>query len=174
MAVEERKCNCTPRESCKLANRCLEKNMVYQANVNIIDKAPRQLQERAQPENQGSKTPKIEYYVGLYSTTGKERLGNHYKAFIHRRYIMDTALSQFIWELKDKGLDYEIEWVLLAKASPYNPSNKTCNLCSKERFFILRKHWMATINKYNSLSSKCIHRRLTIYWSIFSLEIKNT
>ena len=116
-------------------NRCLEKNMLYQANVKILGRVPGQPQEgmpstnRVELGTQSTRTPKIEYYVGLYSTTGKERLGNHYKAFSHRRYIMDTALSQFIWDLKDKGLGYEIEWLLLAKATPYNPSNKTCNMC---------------------------------------------
>ena len=109
--------------------------------------------------NQGMANPKVESYVGLFSTTGKERLRNHYKAFSNRRYEMDTALSQHIWGLKDKGLRYEVNWVLLAKATPYNPSNKTCNLCSKERFYIIRRPWMATINQDRSLSSKCLHRR---------------
>ena len=57
-------------------------------------------------------------YIGLCETCIKERIRNHYKAFNdeERRYVKDTALSTYIWQLKDSGVtDYSIKWSIVGK-----------------------------------------------------------
>ena len=41
---------------------------------------------------------------------------------------------------------------------PYNSSSKRCNLCLKEKFLIIYRPKLSTLNKCNKLVSSCCHR----------------
>ena len=64
-----------------------------------------------------------------------------------------------LWQLKEKKKDFTITWKILAKARAYTTLTKRCNLCISEKFFIISKPHMATLNKRNELISTCRHRR---------------
>ena len=113
--------------------------MIYQATVEDSDK-------------------NIETYVGLCGTTFKLRYSNHKKSFLNEKYRGETTLSQHIWVLKDQGKQFNVTWQIMAFAKPYNTATKTCNLCSKEKYFIIFQPEKASLNKRTELISICRHR----------------
>ena len=79
--------------------------------------------------------------------------------FKNRAYETETMLSRYIWQLKDKGLTYNIKWKILKYSKAYSPITQTCRLCFDEQMLIL-KHSSdpAFLNKRDELFSKCRHR----------------
>ena len=78
-----------------------------------------------------------EHYVGLCSTTLKERLDDHIQSFKHEKYSNETSLSTHIWKIKSRWSSYTIKWKIIDRGRPFNPTTKTCSLCIKEKFFII-------------------------------------
>ena len=60
-------------------------------------------------------------------------------------------LSKHIWTLKDKNIDHFISWRIISSSSTYNSSSKRCNLCLKEKFFIICRPDLSSLNKRNEL-----------------------
>ena len=132
-------CNCRKVDECPLKGECLLKEVVYQAKVTTKEKT--------------------EPYIGLTATEFKTRWRNHQMSFKHENKKNDTELSKYLWQLKEKKKDFTITWKILAKARAYTTLTKRCNLCISEKFFIISKPHMATLNKRNELVSTCRHRR---------------
>ena len=68
---------------------------------------------------------------------------------------MSTELSKNVWNLKGSNIISRITWNILKQAIAYNPSLKRCNLCLWEKYFIICKPLLATLNKGNDLVSSC-------------------
>ena len=136
---EERKCNCPKGSACPLDGQCLETNIVYQATVTEVG-GP------------------VETYIGLTAPTFKSRLGNHVKSFRHERYSKETKLSIHIWKLKRKKAVFDIKWKLIAKAKPFNPVTNVCRLCTVEKFHIVYRSELGTLNKRDEIKSHCRHK----------------
>ena len=100
-----------------------------------------------------------ETYIGLCDTAFKLRYRNHVSSFRNERYKHATELSKYIWSLKDKNAKYSIKWRKIKQASSYSNVTKRCNLCLWEKYFIICKPEMASLNKRNELSSCCRHVR---------------
>ncbi|CAB4040461.1 Hypothetical predicted protein, partial [Paramuricea clavata] len=49
--------------------------------------------------------------------------------------------------LKCKGIEFHIKWQTLKRAKPYSPASNRCNLCLWEKYFIICKPELATLNK---------------------------
>jgi hypothetical protein len=140
-ATTDKTCNCpkSAKDTCPLDGQCCTKNIIYKATIT--------------PE---SSPPK--YYIGLTSTTFKERLGNHTASFKHKIKSNSTELSKFVWSLKQQNINYDIKWSIIQRASPYNPATKRCNLCLAEKYHILTASSHNTLNKRSELISNCRHR----------------
>ena len=134
-----KKCNCRRKEECPLDGECLVNEVVYQATV----------------ETQDTK----ETYIGLTANQFKARYRNHQMSFRHEKRRNETELSKHLWKLKEENKDFTVTWKILAKAKPYTNLTKRCNLCTTEKFFLITKPHMATLNKRNELISTCRHRR---------------
>ena len=106
-ADDQQTCSCprSAKATCPLDGNCLTRNIVYKATVTA---------ESAPTMN----------YIGLASTTFKERLGCHTLTFNHERYEHGSELSKHIWKLKRRDISYSIKWAILQHASPYNPASK--------------------------------------------------
>lgn len=136
-------CNCREPDKCPLKGLCLTKEVVYQATVTTAEST--------------------ETYVGLTATEFKTRWRNHQMSFRHESKKNDTELSKHLWQLKDQKKNFAISWKILAKAKPYSNLTKRCNLCNTEKFYILYKPDMATLNKRNELVSTCRHKRKFLF-----------
>jgi hypothetical protein len=139
-AVPSRECNCRRKAECPLEGKCLQKGVIYQATVNTLDDS------------------KQETYVGLTENTFKTRYTAHMSSFQNATQKNATALSQYIWTLKDRFTPYTIKCKILSKAKSYSPASKRCNLCLKEKLFIMYKPETSTLNSRNELVSACRHR----------------
>ena len=134
-----RTCNCRNRDQCPLDGKCLTPNLVYNAEVST-------------DSDDASKD-----YIGISKPPFKERFGVHKKSFNDRGYD-PSSLSEYIWELKDKGVNYNIQWTILRKTSGYNSVTKSCSLCLTEKLLIAEHPDKGKlINKRNELVSKCRH-----------------
>ncbi|KAJ8021258.1 hypothetical protein HOLleu_38405 [Holothuria leucospilota] len=133
-------CNCRAQTQCPLEGNCLANTIVYQATVTRHD------------------NNKEESYIGLTENTFKTRYTAHKSSFNHKDKRNATTLSEYIWKLKDTNVEHTVKWKLISKARAYTTSSKTCNLCLEEKFFIIHKPSLATLNKRNELISSCRHR----------------
>jgi hypothetical protein len=140
-------CNCRPRDSCPLQNKCLETNIIYQATVT---------------ESIYQEPPKVETYAGLCSTTFKKRYTGHRFTFAHLKAASETTLSTHIWDLKNRGASFNIKWKILDRGQPFNPATRTCQLCTKEKFYILFKPELTTLNSRNELGAHCRHKKTSL------------
>ena len=97
-------------------------------------------------------------YIGLSSTAFKARLGVHENSF-NNPEANQTSLSNHIWDLKKKNLDYRVSWKLIDRAKPYSPVTGKCQLCIKEKFYILFYPEMATLNSKSEIYANCRHKK---------------
>ena len=133
-------CNCRQKNTCPLEGNCLQSSVIYQATVTRND-------------NNTTET-----YIGLTENDFKTRYRNHTASFRHSKHRNSTELSKHIWTLKDNNIEHYISWRILSSHSPYNSSSKRCNLCLKEKFLIICRPKLSTLNKRNELVSSCRHR----------------
>ena len=133
-------CNCRQKNSCLLNGNCLQSSVIYQATVKRND-------------NNTSET-----YIGLTENAFKTRYRNHTASFRHTKHRNSTELSKHVWSLKDNNIDYSISWRIISSSSSYNSSSKRCNLCLKEKFLIICRPNLSSLNKRNELVSSCRHR----------------
>ena len=118
---------------------CNEESIIYQAEVT-------------------SQTT-TETYIGLCDTSFKLRYRNHTSSFRNERYRNATELSKHVWNLKDQNIQYNIKWRKIKQARSYSNVTKKCNLCLWEKYFILCKPEMSSLNNRNELTSSCRHSR---------------
>ena len=134
---QEKECNCRKKPECPLEGKCLQTNVVYQATV--------------------ATESTTESYVGLASNF-KERYRNHMTSFRHIKRRNETELSKHIWTLKDGNKPFHIKWKVLRTCKPYDNITKKCSLCLYEKFIIICRKKLCTLNKRNELASSCPHR----------------
>ena len=59
---------------------------------------------------------------------------------------------------KNKQINHTISWKILSRCQSFNPATKKCNLCLREKFFIICKPEGVSLNNMNELFSTCRHR----------------
>ena len=74
-------------------------------------------------------------------------------------------MSMFIWKLKKEEKQFKIKWKVIDKAKSFNPVTKRCNLCLKEKFYIIFKPELGSLNQRNELGSACRHKRSLQLWT---------
>lgn len=141
----QRTCNCRKPNECPLNGNCLMKSVIYQATVTTSD--------------DNSK----ETYIGLTKNEFKERYNGHKSTFNNKNKRHSTELSKHIWSLKEQQKDFKIEWTILREAKSYNNRTKRCQLCTMEKFYIIYKPELGTLNKRNELVSACRHKAAFLY-----------
>jgi hypothetical protein len=132
--------NCNGRKAaeCPLRGECLVKDIIYRAEV---------------------KSDSItESYIGLTTTQFKTRYNNHKHSFKEESKSQATELSKHIWELKKQNKTFDITWNIMCKAQSYSNTTKKCNLCTAEKYFIICKPKLATLNRRSELMNKCRHK----------------
>ena len=120
-----------------LKGKYLQSNVIYQATVTTATTT--------------------ETYVGL-ATNFKERYRNHQSSFRRSNRRNETELSKYIWTLQDSKNPFQIKWKVLKKCKPYSIISKKCNFRFYEKFIIICKKELFSLNRRNELASSCPHR----------------
>ena len=143
---EKPNCNCqkSKKDECPMPNECNQKNIIYQAEV--------------QAEG------KIMTYYGS-TVDFKKRYGSHKHSLKHKT-ANQTALSSYVWKLKDKKVPHEIRWSRKARGHPFASGGRACDLCLSEKLIILMADQDKTINKRDELLETCRHKREHLLVSI--------
>lgn len=145
-------CNCRSKTACPVKNQCLTKNVIYEAVVN---------------SKEGTKS-----YAGSTGRTFKERWSGHKSSF-NNKERSNTALSDYIWELKEKNVAYKIDWKILRRVGgSRNRVGGVCMTCNLERWIIAMADRRKTLNKRSELTVQCPHFRLLYFPSIGKRAIK--
>ena len=79
-----------------------------------------------------SNTNDTKHYIGMTSSTFKERDRNHIKSFTHKKYSNETELSKHIWYPKQNKTDFIIKWSIIKKYISNTRGTKRCNLCLRK------------------------------------------
>ena len=132
------RCNCQDPTTCPLPGKCTVKNLVYRATV--------------------TNNNATEKYVGLTANTFKERFGGHKQDFKNSDKRTSSTLAGHIWMLKDRQMNYTIDWEVVCRASPFSSITGTCNLCNSEKWQIIYKSGTATLNRRQELFNHCRHK----------------
>ena len=135
--TNDTECNCRKKDQCPLDGKCLAQNVVYLATVTTQTSS--------------------DSYVGL-ATNFKERYRNHTASFRRKSKMNETELSKHIWTLNDNNKPFTIKWRVLKQCKPYNSISNKCNLCLFEKYVIICKKNLCSLNKRNELASSCPHR----------------
>ena len=133
-------CNCRDKQTCPLDGKCRSKNIIYKCAVSTTNKPTK-------------------VYMDLTENEWKKRYNNHKQSFSNKKYAKSTALSSYIWEVKDKQqTPPTLTWSIMKSVSAYSNLTKRCRLCLYEKFAIINypnEHEL--LNKRSELISKCRH-----------------
>ena len=133
------KCNCqiTQRAACPIPGACNQRGVVYQARVAT-----------------GGVT---KTYVGL-AANFKKRFYKHKATLQVKPVTGSTTLSTHFWTKKDEGEDPTVSWKILETGLPtFDPVSRACKLCLREKFNIVLKPELATLNSRNEIFAHCRH-----------------
>ena len=123
-------CNCEGGTgSCPVQGACKQTGVIYEACVKEAN------------------SRKVETYTGLTGRSFKKRWQEHQNNFEKTEKRNETSLSVHVWELKDRGVAHDVSWRILDRATTYNPATKKCNLCIREKYFIMYQNTSSTLNK---------------------------
>ena len=131
-------CVCTKFE-CPVEGKCTQRGVIYNATIKREDGI-------------------TDTYIGLCEPTFKERWKNHRSNFKTRNPKNATTLSKYIWDLDDRKIKHEIDWKIVSRAQAFNPTTGICQLCNREKYFILFKPEMASVNERDSIAGPCQHK----------------
>ena len=99
----------------------------------------------------------------------------HAMSVIYTLYIYiykhETVLSTHIWECKSRSSTWKVNWKILDRGQPFNPVTKTCKLCVRERFYIIRKPHLASLNYRQEIGTFCPHIRMSLLRNIEKVKV---
>ena len=64
-----------------------------------------------------------------------------------------SSIYIYIYE----GIDYEIKWKILSRAQPFSPITGVCGLSTQEKWYILFRADLASLNKREEIAGHCFH-----------------
>ena len=121
-------CNCRRKTDCPMDSNCFSEYLIYKASVSAT------------------------------TNTFKERYNNHKCSFRNKSREKNTELSKYVWQLKEKDINYFINWDIAMKAQKSVCGSRKNDLCICEKLLIARVDPNILLNKRDALVSKCRHR----------------
>ena len=110
-------------------------------------------------------------WLYIYIYIWKARYRHHTKSFDNPGYKGETVLSTHIWELKARGSTYEVSWKVIDRGSPFTPVTGQCSLCTKEKFYILRRPDLASLNKRQEVGAHCRHIAMSLIPNVAKVKV---
>ena len=120
-----------------MQGKCLTSNIIYQAKVTTHNT--------------------VETYISLTATEFKTRYNNHMATLRHSSKRNITELSKCIWSLEDKNINYSITWKIICNSTASYNDKHNCNLCIAEKYYIIYRPEMASLNERRGLITSCRH-----------------
>ena len=144
---EEKKeeCNCK-RKECPVGGNCRRKSLIYKANVVEKNKDGRQVGEKKR-------------YVGQTKNEFKLRYNQYCSDFRLESKKNKTQLSKWIWGIKERGNEWNIEWSLGEEKKVFRRDTGRCYLCLEEKIQILEEKKESLLNSRRELFVRCPHKK---------------
>ena len=79
---------------------------------------------------------KVMIYYGSTEREFKKRCSEHKSSF-RKIPKSHTALSSYIWKLKEKQTPYFVNWSIKARGHAFSSGGRACDLCLTEKLIIL-------------------------------------
>ena len=99
-----------------------------------------------------------ETYVGL-AEKFKKRHYKHKASMEKKDPNNTTTLSAHFWAELEAGRAPIVTWTVLESNVPsFNPVTGKCQLCIREKFYIILKPHLATLNQRQEIFSNCRHK----------------
>ena len=99
-----------------------------------------------------------ENYVGL-AADFKSRFYKHKKSLEEQNSDNSTTLSTHFWNEVTEASEPKVTWRILEKNIPtFNPITGICKLCIREKYNIVFRPELATLNLRNEIFSSCRHK----------------
>ena len=117
----EKPCNCSVENEYPVDGACQKEIVIHQSEVST-------------PQDCN-----CEKYVGLTCNTFKKRWTAHKSNFLNRNPKNSTTLSHHMWDLEDSQTEPQITWKIIDRAHPFSPVSGICQLCTKEKYYIIYK-----------------------------------
>ena len=77
-----------------------------------------------------------------------------------------TALTNYYWQEKNAGKDPKISWKFLETNVPiFNPITNRCRLCLREKFNIVLKPNLASLNSRQEIFAHCRHLQFELLYA---------
>ena len=133
------RCTCTLYE-CPVNGMCEKSGVIYQCQV------------------KETISGKKESYIGMTERSFKDRITKWRSAFRNQGYHTNS-LSTHVWSLKNRNINFELQWRIIAEAHPYDPASKKCSLCTREVYYIMYEREKSTLNKRQEFFNQCPHRQ---------------
>ena len=145
-------CNSRNKDTCLLPGKCQTKRVVHQATIKRNDITRKSKRS----------------YVGITKGALKTRYSNHPNSFQNPKNKNRTALSKYIWKLKDSKIEFGVSWKIIKKCRGYSSHTKKCNLSLHEKYIIICHPKLSSLNSRNELVSTCRHRRKYLLCNYFN------
>ena len=146
-ANQDSHCKCRD-EPCPVEGRCQQDGVIYQTIVT----------HRNKQTNQEEKCS----YIGMTGNTFKGRYTKHKSSFNLKHKQHETELSKHIWNLKDQDIDYQLQWKIIDRAKTFSPISKICQICTLERFYLIRRPDLWNLNSNTEFGFHCKHKRFKL------------
>ena len=127
------------KTECPMSGNCCKESVVYPATV-----------------SQSIITLPKPTWTGMENSL-KTRYSNHKSSFSKANKCHNTELGKYIWYLKENLTKFKVKWRILQHTASSNRTSNRCNLCLWEKYFIICKPDLASLNKRNELISSCRH-----------------
>ena len=74
-------------------------------------------------------------------------------------YVIKSELSNHIWRLNELGLACDVYWKIIDEVKQLSPTSKSCKLCTLERYYLICRPDLCTLNKNKEFSDERIHKQ---------------
>ena len=139
---QQSNCNCRGGPgNCPVQGKCQDRGVVYKTTLT---------------ERGGTGTPP-RTYIGMTGRWFKERWDEHKYDIRHPGEKEKTKLSTHCWDLQARGINYDLEWKIIDRATTFNPTTKKCRVCLKEKYHIMYSKDSHPLNKRQEIFSTCRH-----------------
>ena len=103
-----------------------------------------------------------EHYTGMTAQTIKTRIGQHLRDAKKFDPVTNNAgmskLSQHVGGLIFSNIPWSWQWQILCQAQIFSPISERCDLCVKEKYYIMYHPELASLNLRSELFGACRHR----------------